>query len=116
MERIIESIVIAKARGATVRVGPELEIPGYGCLDHFLEGESECVRVLGWPAGRFFEDGWWPLGDTVLHSWEVLASILSSDKTTDIVCDIGMCVHFFPFLLSADLGYTVYRDVPCAGQ
>jgi predicted amidohydrolase len=40
MERILESIVVAKARGATVRVGPELEIPGYGCLDHFLEGEQ----------------------------------------------------------------------------
>jgi NAD+ synthase (glutamine-hydrolysing) len=38
MERIIESIIVAKARGAAVRVGPELEIPGYGCLDHFLEG------------------------------------------------------------------------------
>jgi predicted amidohydrolase len=47
MERIIESIVVAKARGATVRVGPELEIPGYGCLDHFLEGEC-------WELG-FFE-------------------------------------------------------------
>ncbi|KAF8265066.1 glutamine-dependent NAD synthetase with GAT domain-containing protein [Lactarius quietus] len=68
MERIIESIVVAKERGATVRVGPELEIPGYGCLDHFLEG------------------------DTVLHSWEVLANILSSDKTADILCDIGMPV------------------------
>jgi predicted amidohydrolase len=41
MERILESIVVAKARGATVRVGPELEIPGYGCLDHFLEGELQ---------------------------------------------------------------------------
>jgi hypothetical protein len=30
----------------------------------------------------------------VLHSWEVLSSILSSDKTSDILCDIGMCVHF----------------------
>jgi NAD+ synthase (glutamine-hydrolysing) len=40
MERILESIAIARARGATVRVGPELEIPGYGCLDHFLEGEG----------------------------------------------------------------------------
>jgi len=29
-------------------------------------------------------------GDTVLHSWEVLANILSSDKTADILCDIGM--------------------------
>lgn len=22
-------------------MGPELEIPGYGCLDHFLEGMSD---------------------------------------------------------------------------
>ncbi|KAF8909365.1 hypothetical protein CPB84DRAFT_1765955 [Gymnopilus junonius] len=67
-ERIMESITIAKQRGATLRVGPELEIPGYGCYDHFLEG------------------------DTVLHSWEVLAKILSSEEITGIVCDIGMPV------------------------
>ena len=35
------------------------------------------------------------IGDTVLHSWEVLASILSSEKTLNILCDIGMCVRFF---------------------
>ncbi|THU97748.1 glutamine-dependent NAD(+) synthetase with GAT domain-containing protein [Dendrothele bispora CBS 962.96] len=68
MERILASIAIAKSRGATLRVGPELEIPGYGCLDHFLEG------------------------DTVLHSWEVLAKILASEEAMDIVCDIGMPV------------------------
>lgn len=45
MERIIESIAIAKARGAAVRVGPELEIPGYGCLDHFLEGKRRAVHA-----------------------------------------------------------------------
>jgi NAD+ synthase (glutamine-hydrolysing) len=45
MERIIESIEVAKERGAAVRVGPELEIPGYGCLDHFLEGEHYRVPV-----------------------------------------------------------------------
>ncbi|EPQ56621.1 glutamine-dependent NAD synthetase with GAT domain-containing protein [Gloeophyllum trabeum ATCC 11539] len=67
-ERIMASIVIAKERGATLRVGPELEIPGYGCYDHFLEG------------------------DTVLHSWEVLAKILESEEATGIVCDIGMPV------------------------
>ncbi|KAF9531775.1 hypothetical protein CPB83DRAFT_848706 [Crepidotus variabilis] len=67
-ERIMASIAIAKSRGATLRVGPELEIPGYGCYDHFLEG------------------------DTVLHSWEVLAKILSSDETMGIVCDFGMPV------------------------
>ncbi|ORX33566.1 hypothetical protein BD324DRAFT_639339 [Kockovaella imperatae] len=65
-ERILKSIAIAKARGASLRVGPELEIPGYGCLDHFLEG------------------------DTVLHSWEVLCELLQSETTKDIVCDVGM--------------------------
>ncbi|KAJ7733229.1 hypothetical protein DFH07DRAFT_871007 [Mycena maculata] len=68
LERILASIAIAKERGATLRVGPELEIPGYGCLDHFLEG------------------------DTVLHSWEVLAKILTSEEAQGIVCDVGMPV------------------------
>ncbi|EJD07304.1 glutamine-dependent NAD synthetase with GAT domain-containing protein [Fomitiporia mediterranea MF3/22] len=67
-ERILQSIRIAKERGATLRVGPELEIPGYGCLDHFLEG------------------------DTVLHSWEILGKILESEDVSDILCDVGMPV------------------------
>ncbi|KAL5492179.1 QNS1 [Sanghuangporus weigelae] len=67
-ERILQSIRIAKERGATLRVGPELEIPGYGCLDHFLEG------------------------DTVLHSWEILARLLQSEIATDVLCDVGMPV------------------------
>ncbi len=66
--RIVESIRIAKESGARYRLGPELEIPGYGCEDHFLEG------------------------DTFLHSWECLAEILKGDLTTDILCDIGMPV------------------------
>ncbi len=66
--RIIESIQIAKGNGARYRLGPELEIPGYGCEDHFLEG------------------------DTFLHSWECLAEILRGNLTTDILCDIGMPV------------------------
>ena len=68
LERIIESIRIAKESGARYRLGPELEIPGYGCEDHFLEG------------------------DTFLHSWECLAEILRGDLTADILCDIGMPV------------------------
>jgi NAD+ synthase (glutamine-hydrolysing) len=39
----------------------------------------------------------------VLHSWEVLASILSSEDTHDILCDIGMCVRPFPPFLSSCL-------------
>ena len=30
------------------------------------------------------------VGDTVLHSWEVLAKILANDIVKDIMCDIGM--------------------------
>lgn len=66
--RIIESIQKAKAEGATLRVGPELEITGYGCLDHFLES------------------------DLFLHSWEMLAKILIHEACQDIFLDIGMPV------------------------
>ncbi|KAJ3136152.1 Glutamine-dependent NAD(+) synthetase [Physocladia obscura] len=38
--RIVESITRAKAAGAAYRLGPELEISGYGCNDHFYESES----------------------------------------------------------------------------
>lgn len=68
LERIIESIRVAKARGARYRVGPELEVCGYGCEDHFLEQ------------------------DTFFHCWQSLETILRSDVTNDILCDIGMPV------------------------
>lgn len=45
-DRILESIRIAKEQGATLRTGPELEIPGYGCLDHHLEGSCYLGAVL----------------------------------------------------------------------
>ena len=35
--RIMESIEKAKREGAKFRLGPELEVSGYGCEDHFLE-------------------------------------------------------------------------------
>lgn len=66
--RIIESIEIAKERGARYRLGPELEITGYSCEDHFLEL------------------------DTLQHSWESLACILKGGHTDGILCDIGMPV------------------------
>ena len=66
--RIIESIEIAKSRGARYRLGPELEVTGYSCEDHFLEQ------------------------DTLSHSWEALACILGGGNTDGILCDIGMPV------------------------
>ena len=67
-DRIRHSIQIAKDRQATYRLGPELEITGYGCEDAFLEE------------------------DTFLHAWEALAEILTGDLTDGILCDIGMPV------------------------
>ncbi len=64
--RIRKSVELAKAAGAALRLGPELETCGYGCEDHFLEV------------------------DTVTHSWELLADILSGDLTMGILCDFGL--------------------------
>lgn len=68
LERILESIRQAKNAGASIRIGPELEITGYGCLDHFLEG------------------------DIYLHSWEVLGQILNHEDCQNILIDLGMPV------------------------
>ena len=48
--------------------GPELEICGYSCEDHFYES------------------------DTLLHSWEVMAQLLASPVTRGIMVDVGMPV------------------------
>jgi NAD+ synthase (glutamine-hydrolysing) len=65
-KRIIESIHKAKAAGARLRTGSELEICGYGCLDHLLEQ------------------------DLYLHCWEMLERILTDKSCYDILLDIGM--------------------------
>ena len=41
LTRTKESIRQARDAGATFRVGPELELCGYGCEDHFLEGDTQ---------------------------------------------------------------------------
>ncbi|KAM9860636.1 glutamine-dependent NAD(+) synthetase [Aulostomus maculatus] len=66
LDRILRSIETAKTHGAKYRLGPELEICGYGCADHFYES------------------------DTLLHSFEVLQKLLESPITQDIICDVGM--------------------------
>ncbi|KAL2622646.1 hypothetical protein R1flu_002851 [Riccia fluitans] len=69
LARICSSIEKARQAGAVYRIGPELEICGYGCEDHFLEL------------------------DTCTHSWECLGEILKSGLTDGIVCDIGLPVQ-----------------------
>ena len=51
-----------------LQAGPELEIPGYGCEDHFAEN------------------------DTLEHSWEMLAELIKGGHSPGIVCDLGMPV------------------------
>ncbi|KAI3453349.1 hypothetical protein Pfo_010012 [Paulownia fortunei] len=68
MKNIKESIYKAKEAGAAIRLGPELEITGYSCEDHFLEQ------------------------DTVAHAWECLKELLVGDWTDGILCSFGMPV------------------------
>ena len=65
LARIRQSIIEAKAKGATYRVGPELEVSGYGCEDHFLEP------------------------DTYTHSWEVIAELVKDPSLHGILIDVG---------------------------
>lgn len=62
-DRIIRSIVLAKEAGASLRVGPELEITGYGCLDHFLELDlyEQCWEVCYISIALVIDvvDMWW---------------------------------------------------------
>ncbi|XP_035208826.1 glutamine-dependent NAD(+) synthetase-like isoform X1 [Stegodyphus dumicola] len=67
-ERISESIRVSKEKGARYRGGPELEVTGYSCGDHFYES------------------------DTFLHSWEVVSRLLEDPVCEDIIVDVGMPV------------------------
>jgi predicted amidohydrolase/NH3-dependent NAD+ synthetase len=67
VRRINESIQMAASAGAKYRMGPELEISGYGCEDHFYEM------------------------DTVTFSWLGLKEIMEA-APEGILCDIGTLV------------------------
>jgi NAD+ synthase (glutamine-hydrolysing) len=71
VKRILRSCQEARDRGATYRLGPELEICGYGCEDHFLES------------------------DTFLHCWESLEELFDMGATdNDLLCDFGMPILY----------------------
>eukprot|EP00957_Ditylum_brightwellii_P150075 11429307-Ditylum_brightwellii.AAC.1 len=55
--RIYQSCILSRQAGASYRLGPELEICGYGCEDHFLES------------------------DTFDHCWESLAELFERGAT-----------------------------------
>ena len=69
LSRVRESLRCARAAGATYRLGPELELCGYGCEDHFYEA------------------------DTAAHAWESLAALLAGGDTDGLLADIGLPVE-----------------------
>jgi len=71
LERILQSCNEAREKGASYRLGPELEICGYGCEDHFLEI------------------------DTFQHCWESLIELVQRGATDDgLLCDFGMPILY----------------------
>lgn len=71
LERILKTCQDAYDAGARIRLGSELEIPGYGCLDHFYECDME-----------------W-------HSWEILQEITrNSKKWPNLLIITGMPITY----------------------
>ena len=66
LQRIKAAVKKAQEKGASIILTPELSISGYGLLDHFLEL------------------------DTVMHCWEIVATILQDEDLYGIVIDVGL--------------------------
>ncbi|KAF3421082.1 hypothetical protein E2986_00590 [Frieseomelitta varia] len=90
--RILQSIQEAKDAGATYRSGPELEIR-YGLFKLIIESKRLKLKIIisFGNSGYSCEDHFYE-SDTLLHSWEVLATILKSPVTEDMLIDVGMPV------------------------
>ncbi|KAH9844511.1 Glutamine-dependent NAD(+) synthetase [Teratosphaeria destructans] len=68
-DRIIEAIKRAKHEQATLILTPELCIPGYGLLDHWLEN------------------------DVYANSWDIATEIISNGDCQDIIIDLGLPIQ-----------------------
>jgi NAD+ synthase (glutamine-hydrolysing) len=96
--RIIESIQKAKQAGAGLRVGPELEICGYGKMHNpppfplNPPGHMLCSALCLTPKigclDHLLEQ------DLYLHCWQCLETILKDESCRDIIIDLGMPVGF----------------------
>lgn len=87
LERVQRSIRKAKALGAKYRLGPELELSGYGCEDHFLEH------------------------DTFLHCNQSLAVLLSVSTSTIVPILLRYLISY----TSTDYSYlSVLGPVQCS--
>lgn len=65
LQRIRKSIAKAREQHARYRIGPELEVSGYGCEDHFLEL------------------------DTFTHVWECITELIQSGDSDGMLLDVG---------------------------
>lgn len=68
-DRILEAVRQAKDAGASIILTPELCIPGYGLLDHWLEN------------------------DVYANSWDIVAEILAHEECQDIIIDLGLPIQ-----------------------
>jgi NAD+ synthase (glutamine-hydrolysing) len=68
-DRIIAAIRSAKASNVSIILTPELCIPGYGLLDHWLEN------------------------DVYANSWDIAAEIISNEDCQDIIIDLGLPIQ-----------------------
>ena len=91
VERILVSVQEAKAKGAKYRTGPELEITGYSCEDHFLES------------------------DTLLHSWQVLETLLEHPECQGILVKVYYINVYFTYLLLSII-YKVFLSLSLDGR
>ena len=74
--------------GAKYRTGPELEITGYSCEDHFLES------------------------DTLLHSWQVLKTLLEHPQCQGILVSANyLIVYKLPMIITGLLFFSIKMDV-----
>ena len=68
-DRIIAAIREAKSSQASILLTPELCIPGYGLLDHWLEN------------------------DVYANSWDIVAEIITHPDCQDIIVDLGLPIQ-----------------------
>uniref|UniRef100_A0A914H0I0 Glutamine-dependent NAD(+) synthetase n=1 Tax=Globodera rostochiensis TaxID=31243 RepID=A0A914H0I0_GLORO len=88
-QRILKTCRDAYKMNATIRLGPELEITGYNCLDHFYELDTE------------------------QHSWEVLRELVEeSKKLHNMMIITGMpirhCFGLYNCMVSVANGKIVF--------
>lgn len=104
LQRILESIRLAKSKGAKLRTGPEV-----GGLTKTPRNETDqaswkfpdmdVLTITVRQAYTFkscseFADVESKVeGDTFFHSWEVVAQILNDPSTKDMLVDVGMGVR-----------------------